>query len=69
MKKFLYKSALFLVLTIAMLHTSELFVPYYWVNMRMVAKIEHLESHAADYDVLFFGSSLVYRHIMPSLFD
>lgn len=69
MKKFLYKSALFLVLTIAMLQTSELLVPYYWADIRMVSKVEHLKSHAADYDVLFIGSSNVYRHIMPSLFD
>lgn len=33
------------------------------------SKLAHLSAHADEYDTLFIGSSRVYRHILPSVFD
>ncbi len=32
-------------------------------------KLEHLAAHRDSYDVLFVGSSRVYRHVAPGIFD
>lgn len=32
-------------------------------------KVAHLAKHIDDYDTLFIGSSRIYRHVVPALFD
>lgn len=44
-------------------------LPFYWGNEGLVSKMSKLEADNFDYDTYFVGSSRVYRHIMPSLFD
>jgi len=36
---------------------------------RLSTKLEHFAEHADEYDVVFLGSSKVYRHVDPALFD
>jgi len=33
------------------------------------AKLAYLEDHIADYDTFFVGSSVVFRHVVPAVFD
>ncbi len=44
-------------------------LPFYWGNEGLVGKMNKLEADHFDYDTYFVGSSRVYRHIIPSLFD
>ena len=44
-------------------------VPFYWGNYDMNQKVLYLLDNPKKHDVLFFGSSLTYRHIDPLLFD
>jgi len=44
-------------------------LPFYWGNEGLVSKMNKLEVDNFNYDTYFVGSSRVYRHIIPSLFD
>lgn len=43
-------------------------LPFYWGNPEAYTKLEYLKSNP-DYNTVFIGSSTIYRHIVPSVFD
>ncbi len=70
MKRFLKNSTLFFLIYLGVSLIISCFLPYHWGNPRYSVKIKHLKRNQGDkYDTYFFGSSRVYRHIDPSLFD
>lgn len=70
MKRFLKNSILFLLIYVGICLTISGFLPYHWGNPWYSVKIDHLERNPdEDYNTYFFGSSRVYRHIDPNLFD
>ena len=44
-------------------------LPFYWGNSSFQRKYEYFKPRANEYNVLLFGSSVIYRHINPVLFD
>ncbi len=44
-------------------------LPFYWGNEGLSAKMHHIEQTDFAYNTYFIGSSRIYRHIVPSLFD
>lgn len=44
-------------------------LPYFWANEGWVVKHQYLEEHSKEYNSLFIGSSHIYRHINPRVFD
>ena len=69
MKAFIIRTGIFAGLLLALLFFIKNSVPYSWGNSRMFQKIEHLSADSTNYDCLFFGSSITFRHINPMLFD
>lgn len=69
MKKFLIKFLLFLGIVFVIIYGIELMVPYYWGAPDLVVKMTFYKKHKDDFNTLFLGSSHVYRHVIPSLFD
>ncbi len=60
----LFASLLWLVL--CLMDTT---LPYYWGNPGYAAKMEFLGEQRDSFNVFFFGSSRVYRQVMPDVFD
>jgi len=69
MRKFIMKSSIFVLVGLLLLSFIDRRLPFYWGNGGLVAKMNQLKADNFDYDTYFVGSSRVYRHIMPSLFD
>src|SRR5690554_4110142 len=70
MKQFVVRTLLFIALFVFIKQTINTFAPYYWGNPWFAPKIEYLETKKDSLpNVLFFGSSRVYRQIDPSVFD
>jgi len=44
-------------------------LPYYWGNPGYAAKMEFLDDRRDSFNVFFFGSSRIYRQVMPDVFD
>lgn len=47
----------------------ELALPYGWADVVQHTKIKNYKNNKEQYNALFFGGSLEYRHVMPSLVD
>lgn len=70
MKRFLKNIALFFLVYLGLSLLISAFIPHHWGNPWYSVKISHLEKNRdLKYNTYFFGSSRVYRHINPSLFD
>ena len=69
MKKYLLKSLVFVVLVLILSSIIQLLAPYYWANEGYSAKIRYINETPEQYNTLFFGSSRMYRHIYPIIFD
>lgn len=59
---------LFIIITIfsAIVHWS---TPFYWGDYTQTTKILHYKKNATKYNALFFGGSLEFRHIHPTIVD
>ena len=44
-------------------------LPYEWGEVRIRRKLDHVLERRGEYNTLFVGSSRVYRHLIPSVFD
>ncbi len=70
MKRFLLKVLFSVALYLAVSFTISIFTPYHWGNPWFSTKIKYLEEiNENNYNVFFFGSSLVYRQINSRVFD
>lgn len=71
MKKLFLKLILLfsLLLGISLLYLALLPLPVAWGDDVLQAKYEFYRQHAAQYNTLFIGSSRIYRHISPQVFD
>ncbi len=69
MRKFILKILLFAALLSFVLLLADRHLPYYWGNEGLVSKMNKVIADEYRYDTYFVGSSRMYRHIQPSLFD
>jgi len=69
MRKFVLKILLFGLVLLFVLFLSDRHLPYYWGNDGLVSKMNKVIADEYRYDTYFVGSSRMYRHIQPSLFD
>lgn len=69
MKKFIFNVSFFILVLIVMKNLLLYFVPYHYGNPWFSAKIKYLTTNNIKPDVVFFGSSRIYRQINPLLFD
>lgn len=69
MKQFVYKGVLFLSIYLVLRVVLYSFIPYHWGNVWYSSKIQNLEKSGKYPEVVFIGSSRVYRQIDPALFD
>lgn len=44
-------------------------LPYYWGNVQLNTKLEYLKEKKIDPDNYFIGSSVTFRHVIPTIFD
>jgi len=58
-----------LLLSIAIIGSNINTLPYYWGNKQINTKMEYLVETKKDPNIYFLGSSLTYRHVMPTVFD
>lgn len=63
------KSLLFVGLLLGVAKLTQANLPYYWANDDFEYKYDYFAPIASEYNVLFFGSSATYRHVIPSIFD
>jgi len=61
--------ALFALLLCLLLYLMSAALPYYWGNAGYAAKMEFLSKKRGSFNVFFFGSSRIYRQVMPDVFD
>ncbi len=61
--------ALFALLLWLVLWLMSAALPYYWGNPGYAAKMEFLDEQRDSFNVFFFGSSRIYRQVMPDVFD
>ncbi len=45
------------------------FMPFYWGDSTQTVKYEYYKKHAENYNAVYLGGSLEYRHIDPSVID
>ncbi len=45
------------------------FMPFYWGDSTQTVKYEYYKKHAEQYNAVYLGGSLEYRHIDPSILD
>lgn len=45
------------------------FVPFYWGDATQTVKYEYYKKHAEEFNAVYLGGSLEYRHIDPSIID
>ena len=69
MRKFILKILLFAALLLVVLSLADRHLPYYWGNEGLVSKMNKVIADDYAYNTYFVGSSRMYRHIQPSLFD
>jgi len=69
MKNVVYRITFFILLIWGICRLVDLFVPFYWGNPWVASKMRHLERLEQKPNVLFFGSSRIYRQVIPSIFD
>ncbi len=70
MTKVFFKIAgLFLILILINVITRTLFQPHAWGDNVLTAKLKQFEKDHTKYNAVYFGGSLVYRQIDPSIID
>ena len=70
MKSFFTKFLLISLIYIAISMLISYAIPYHWGNPWFSTKIQFLEKDSQiEYNTFFFGSSRIYRHIDPKVFD
>jgi len=69
MRRFIIKTTIFIVVGLLLLSFVDRRLPFYWGNGGLVAKMNQLKADNFNYDTYFVGSSRIYRHIIPFLFD
>ena len=71
MIKILLKTALliFILLIIGVVFFRGGFLPFYWGNIQLNTKIQLLKKENIDPRAYFIGSSVTYRHTIPSLIN
>ena len=69
MRNFILKILLFAVVLLVALSLTDRHLPYYWGNEGLVSKMNKVKADGYQYNTYFVGSSRMYRHVMPALFD
>lgn len=69
MKQFVRKTIIFILILVVVVQVFKLLVPYWWGNQYFHAKINQIRASQENYNTFFFGSSRIYRHINPEIFD
>ena len=70
MKYFILKLTLFATIVIALTFSVELFLPYYYGSQPFIDKSNSFSSERMKgVNTVFFGSSRIYRQIIPTEFD
>lgn len=69
MRLFLSRIVAFISILLVLQVLITLLLPYYYGNRRFAEKLDYFEENSDKYNVLVFGSSRMYNHLIPSLFD
>lgn len=69
MKFFLFNFVVFLLVILLLFLIPNLFIDKYYGNEIYLKKYEYFFKHKDKYNTVFFGSSRIYRHLNPILFD
>lgn len=69
MRRFLSKTAAFFAALLLLSLALNTAVPYHWGNVWFSTKIRYLEQTSDQQNAYFFGSSRIYRHLNPAVFD
>lgn len=69
MEKIVNNIILLLLLVLLLSSIINFSTPFYWGDYTQTTKILHYKSKPEQYNALFFGGSLEYRHINPTVID
>jgi len=69
MKSFIKDIIINLIIYTIIISSINYITPYYWGNESITTKINYLNNSTEKYNTFFFGSSRIYRHIIPNEFD
>jgi hypothetical protein len=67
-KTFIYIGILILILLV-LSSVVHFFMPFYWGDSTQTVKYEYYKKHAEEYNAVYLGGSLEYRHIDPNIID
>lgn len=68
-RQLIYKLLLLIVLVLGISVLLRLALPFCWADRTQYTKLRYYEQHKEQYNAIFFGGSLEYRHIDPSVID
>jgi len=69
MKKFILRFFGFIIVVLIINQIIKAAIPYWWGNPYYAEKIEYLKKEKSNYNLIFLGSSRIYRQIDPEIFD
>ena len=69
MGKLLLKLLVVLAWIIGLAWMQRQSLPPYWGNEDFTHKYEYFREHATEHTMLFVGSSVIYRHLVPTIFN
>ena len=57
------------MIVLALHFSIEFFLPYYYGNELFAKKLAYYNKHQENYNTVIFGSSRMYRQVIPDLLD
>lgn len=69
LKKTIIYIAILGVILLVLSSVVRYFMPFYWGDATQTVKYEYYKKHAENYNAVYLGGSLEYRHIDPQIID
>ena len=69
LKKTIRNSILLLLILLIASSIIRYFMPFYWGDATQTVKYEYYKKHAEEFNAVYLGGSLEYRHINPKIID
>lgn len=68
-KQILYKAGILAGIILILSLVMKFTLPFYWGDSTQTVKFEHYKKNSEQYNAVYMGGSLEYRHIDPSIID
>lgn len=69
MKKLVKNIVLLFAILLLCSFIVKLFIPFYWGDSTQATKFEYYKQNSKNYNAVYLGGSLEYRHLDPEIID